>query len=505
MTRSNFPQVLAVVDLGSNSFRLQVSKLIETPVGYQFRTLDSLKEPVRLASGLSSDDGLDEAAQQRAVGALLKFAERLRSFSPEAVRAVATSTYRVTKNSAQLKRRSEDALGFPIEVISGHEEARLIYAGAAHELPNDQQSRLVIDIGGGSTECIVGKGHETLALESALVGCVSLSQKYFDDTARISAKRFDEAYFKARSRLEIYTEQLNALAWKYAVGTSGTFKAISLMCEKHTGTPTITKEALENFKKQLLSAGGLQGIDVSGLNEDRRHIFAGGLAITLAVFDQFGIHEMRYCNSALRHGLMYDLVARKGEQDMREVTVQGLLKRYNIDLEYAQALSDTACGLFDQATKGIDTKLADRKKLLRWACLLADAGQTISHEDFHKHSAYILSHVDMQGFSQSQQAMLANLTLAQTGGMRKLKPLFSGYLDWLAAISLRVAFILHRRRDHQEVPLPELTYKQEVLTLRLQRSWLDAHPLTQASLEETIGRINELNVFSQAKLGVRQI
>jgi exopolyphosphatase / guanosine-5'-triphosphate,3'-diphosphate pyrophosphatase len=502
MTNAHTPRLLAVVDLGSNSFRLNIAKLIETSAGFQFQTLDSLKEPVRLAAGLSNDGSLDAEALARCNLALLKFAERLRSFQPETVRAVATSTFRVAKTSVNLQKTAEAALGFPIEIISGHEEARLIYSGAAHELRPDDQNRLVIDIGGGSTECIVGNNQTAVCLESALVGCVSLSQKHFADGS-ISPKRFDEAYYKARSRFEPYAIEFKSKGWEYAVGTSGTAKALSQMCERHFGDATIQRKYLAKFKEQLIEAGKIDNIDMTGLKEDRRHVYAGGLAVMLAVFDEFEIDSMAYCNSALRHGLLYDLVERRGPQDMREVTVLELMRRYAIDTVYAQAMVNTACGLFDQAAKGSLEELQEQRQMLRWATLLADSGQSISHEDFHKHSAYILSHVDMQGFSQSQQNKLAHLALAQTGGMRKLRDVLHSPLDWITAMCLRIAFILHRRRDKSAVPLPEFQYKQKTLMLKASASWLNAHPLTRASLEAEFANLSELKIFAAAEFTTR--
>jgi exopolyphosphatase / guanosine-5'-triphosphate,3'-diphosphate pyrophosphatase len=499
MTNLDKPRLLAVVDLGSNSFRLHIARLIETSAGFQFQTLDSLKEPVRLAAGLGVDGFLDAESMSRANFALLKFGERLRSFQPETVRAVATSTFRVAKSGERLKKTAEAALGFPIEVISGHEEARLIYAGAAHEMSADQQNRLVIDIGGGSTECIIGNDYQAICLESAVVGCVSLSQRHFAD-GQITAKRFDEAYYKARSRFESYAVEFKSQGWSYAVGTSGTAKALSQMCLRLRGHDYIELKDLEWFKEQLIAAGSIDRIDMAGLKEDRRHVYAGGLAVMLAVFDEFDIKRMDYCNSALRHGLLYDLMAREGPRDMREVTVLELMRRYGIDQVHAHNMAQTACALFDQSAKGSLEELSERRQILRWAALLADAGLSISHEDFHKHSAYILSNVDMQGFSQSQQAILSTLALAQTGGIRKLKDALHSPLDWITAISLRIAFILHRRRDRTAVPTPELSYKQKSLQLQIAEEWLKTHPLTRASLEAEFSTLKELKVFSEATL-----
>ncbi len=502
MTILPAPRLFAVVDLGSNSFRLSVAKLVETTAGFQFQTIDSLKEPVRLASGIAADGSLDAETLARANLALLKFSERLRSFKPEVVRAVATSTFRVAKNSDSLLHNAQRSLGFPIEIISGHEEARLIYSGAAHELIPDSKNRLVIDIGGGSTECIIGNNQEPLGLESALVGCVSISHKHFVD-GNVTQKRFNDAYYKARSRFEVYAEQFKEIGWEYAVGTSGTVKAISQMCERHFNDPIIQHKYLNKFREQLLEAGKIDALDMTGLKEDRRHVYGGGLAVMLAVFDEFDIQSMTYCNSALRHGLLYDLAARSGTQDMREVTVLELMRRYAIDNVHAQAVAITACNLFDQAAKGTQEELVERRRLLRWAALLADAGFSISHEDFHKHSAYILSNTVMQGFSQSQKAVLAQLALAQTGGLRKLKTLFVTQLDWVTAMCLRIAFILHRRRDRAQVPVPSLSTKQKGFQLSVSEAWLQTHPLTRASLEIELENLQEMKVFSEVLFQTR--
>ena len=496
------PRLMAVVDLGSNSFRLQVAKLVETSAGVQFQTIDSLKEPVRLAAGLGADGRLENTALDRAMQALLKFGERLRSFQPEAVRAVATSTFRVAKNGESLLQSAEAALGFPIEVIAGREEARLIYTGASHELQSDDINRLVIDIGGGSTECIIGNNHEARMLESALVGCVSLSQRHIAD-GTVTAKRFDEAYYKARSRFESYAVAYRSLGWSYAVGTSGTTKTISQMCERVFRHSTIEHSDLVFFRDQLVHAGGVANIDLQGLKEDRRHVYAGGLAVMLAVFDEFDINTMSYCNSALRHGLMYDLLNRKGPQDMREVTVLALMRRYAIDETHASQVAQTACQIFSQVGRGSLEEITERQQLLRWAALLADAGLSIAHEDFHKHSAYIIGHVDMQGFSSSQQMALANLALGQTGGLRKLREIYKSPLDWVSIFSLRIAFILHRRRDNQSAPLPEIVYRSKSLHIGVSEQWLKAHPLTHASIQAEIENLNELGVLGRVTLEVK--
>jgi exopolyphosphatase/guanosine-5'-triphosphate,3'-diphosphate pyrophosphatase len=492
----NGHRLLAAVDLGSNSFRLLIGRVESTPVGDQILPLDGLKESVRLAAGLDQRGMLDAASQARALSALSRFAERLRSFSPETVRTVGTNTLRVARNARRFLPTAEAALGFPIEVIGGREEARLIYLGAAHALPADRQDRLVVDIGGGSTECIIGADYDAALLESAGVGCVSISQQFFPG-GEVDRNSFEQAYYAARDVLAPTARAYRSRGWSYAVGTSGTAKALAQLAQLNFASDQLTREALLNIEWLLIKAGHADRLRLEGLRPERRPVLAGGLAVMSAVFDELGIGEMRYCPAALRQGVLYDLLGRRAGADMREITVEQMMQRYAVDAAHARRVARTAVALFEQGARGAAELLAQRRELLRWAVQLAEIGLSIAHDSFHKHSAYILSNADMPGFTRSEQATMAHLALGQVGGLRKLRELVADDLEWLMVLSMRVASILHRRRDVEETPLPALFLKRRGIRLELPKAWAKAHPLSDQTLRTEMATWAELRVFDE--------
>jgi len=488
--------LLAAVDLGSNSFRLMIGRVSPEVDGDRIEPFDSLKRTVRLAAGLRDDGSLDAAAQTRGIEALARFGERIGSFAPDAVRAVATNTLRVARNAEHFLATAEAALGFPIEVISGHEEARLIYLGAAHALPRDNRPRLVVDIGGGSTECIIGTDHEPRVLESASVGCVALTQRFFPDGG-VTRKDFDKALDTARALFEELAHPFREHGWDYAVGTSGSAKALVQIGRAHFGAASLDREVLERILAALLEAGHADQLELEGLRPDRRPVLAGGLAVMMAAFDEFGIESLDYCDGALRHGVLHDLLGRNSGADQRNETVTRMVARHGVDAPQARRVRNTALALFDQAARASQEELLARRKLLSWAALLAECGMSISHEGFHKHSAYILTWADMPGFSKSEQGALALLALAQTGGLRKLRGRVDDDLSWLMIVALRVARLLHRARDGGETPLPAIFFKRRALRLEMPHDWAYRHPLTHASLLDEASSWSEAGVFEQ--------
>lgn len=487
---------LAAVDLGSNSFRLLIGRAEHSALGETVLPLDSLKQTVRLASGLRDDGMLDTASRDRALAALALFGDRLRSFGPDVVRAVATNTLRVARNAGRFLASAEAALGFPIEVVSGLEEARLIYLGAAHALPDDGQARLVVDIGGGSTECIVGTGMQADVLESAAVGCVALSTRYFAD-GRIDREVFEHACYAARAVFAQVAEPFRRSGWRYAVGTSGTAKSLCQIARAQWNAAELDHDALARIRDALLDAGHVDAVQFAGLKTDRRPVLAGGLAAMTAAFDELGIEAMRYCGGALRQGVLYDLLGRSEGRDMRTLTVERMLGRYGVDRHHARRVRDTALGLFDQGANDTHEAPDVRRQLLGWAAELAEVGMSISHEGFHKHSAYIVGHADMPGFSQREQAALARLVLGQLGGLRKLRATIDDELDRMAVVALRVATILHRERDDREVPMPALSVKRRTLRLSMPKQWALRFPLAHASLLDEAAAWAELRVFEK--------
>lgn len=490
------PRLLAAVDLGSNSFRLLIGRVEASRLGPQVRVLDSLKEPVRLAAGLEADGSLDADSQRRALVALHRFGERLRSFSPDAVRAVATNTLRVARNARHVIATAEAALGFPIDVIAGREEARLIYVGAAHGLPADGADRLVVDIGGGSTECIVGASYAPKLLESTTVGCVTLSRRFFPGGV-VGARAFEQARYAARDALAPMAAAYRAHGWDYAVGTSGTAKSLTQIAREQFGSDTLTRDTLARLAQLLLKAGHPDKLHVEGLRPDRRPVLPGGLALMSAVFDELGIERMRYCDSALRQGLLYDLLGRSSGADMREITVAQMMRRYEIDEAQARRLTQTALALYDQAARGVAERVRGCRELLRWSASLAEAGMSVSHEDYHRHSAYVLRNADMPGFTQSEQELMSRLALGHVGGLRKMRELVRDDLEWLMVLSLRLAAILHRRRDGDAPPVPALFVRRRKLRIELPRQWAKTHPLSDETLCTEAQAWSELRIFDE--------
>ncbi|HET7776346.1 MAG TPA: exopolyphosphatase [Azospira sp.] len=482
-------ELIAAVDLGSNSFRLQVGRVVDD----QIYPLDSLKEPVRLASGLSADKYLNEAAQERALVALRLFGERLRGFAPEAVRVVATNTLRVAKNAPELLPRLEEALGFPIEIIAGREEARLIYIGAAHSLPPAEHKRLVFDIGGGSTEFIIGRRFEPQLLESLYMGCVSYTGRFFPD-GKVDKKRLREAEVAAGKEIQTIAHDYQRLGWSEAVGSSGTARAIADVLELNGlnpgGVAGITREGLARLRAILLKAGSAEAMPLEGLRNDRTPVLSGGIAIMGAIFETLQLEHMTYGDGALRLGVLYDLLGRFHHHDMRDSTVASFMRRYQVDLWQSQRVEQTAGEIFSHLSASSpaadSTDRDNAEHFLRWAAKLHEIGISIAHNGYHKHGAYILTFADMPGFSKKDQARLAMLVLGHRGKLDKVMALPRGDVNWLLILSLRLAVLFHRSRSDQGRPPYRIAMGEKGVSLELPTEWLAANPLTTAAFSEEI-------------------
>ena len=482
--------ILAAVDLGSNSFRLQVAKV----EGEQLYMLDGLREPVRLAAGLTEDNYLDEAAQQRALAALSRFAERLRDLPPEAVRAVGTNSLRVAKNSARFIADAEKILGFPIEVIAGREEARLIYLGVAHGMPKLEEQVLVMDIGGGSTEFIIGRGYQPIKLESLYMGCVSFSKRFFPE-GKITKQNMQRAELAARSELQSIVADYKG-QWQKAIGSSGTAKAICEVLELNGYSSSgITREGLDLLRAHLIRTGDVQKLSLLGLRPDRMSTLAGGFAIMYAAFDELGIAQMQPGLTALREGVLYDLWGRFHNNDMRDVTVQHFMRRYHVDVKQAERIVKFSNVLAKQflGTGNHETAL----QTLDWVASLHGIGIRVAHSGYHKHTAYILANADMPGFSKKEQARLSLLALSHRGNLKKLQGLLVSSEDCLLAMSLRLAVLFYRNRS--EVVLPEMTasFTGTKYYLAMESDWLNQNPLTETALQEEVKQWKVLGVTIQ--------
>jgi exopolyphosphatase/guanosine-5'-triphosphate,3'-diphosphate pyrophosphatase len=495
----NATELVAAVDLGSNSFRMLVAQVVKTPSGTQLRPIDTIRESVRLAAGLTDNKLLGNDAYQRGITAIRRFGERIRGFDPANVRAVATNTLRVAKNASHFTREAEEALGFPIEVIAGVEEARLIYIGAAHEVPAVQGNRLVVDIGGGSTELIIGKGYEPRLMESLYIGCVSHSLRFFPK-GNIDSHAFKEAELAARREIQVISEAYLKAGWKQVIGSSGTARALAeLIAENNfngqidNADGLITRDGLRAMKKHLLKYDHINQVELQGLKDDRRSVWPGGLAIMIAVFDELGIESMEVTDAALRIGVLYDLLGRSQHEDMRFVTVEQFMQRYAVDREQAKRVGNLAAEFLAQLPKPDEESRADNIALLQWAANLHEIGLSISHNGYHKHSAYIAGNADMPGFSKNDQARLAALLIGHTGKLGKLANNAS-FSDWRMLFCMRLAQVLCRGRSDINLPKVKVSEHNGDYLVSLSKDWAREHPLTEFSLQkeaaewERIGR-----------------
>jgi exopolyphosphatase/guanosine-5'-triphosphate,3'-diphosphate pyrophosphatase len=470
--------LIAAVDLGSNSFRLEVARVL----GGQLFTLDSLKESVRLASGLDGHKNLDEASQIRGLECLRRFGERLRGIPPEAVRAVATNTLRVAKNAPQFLKQAQSLLGVPIEVIAGHEEARLIYAGVSHHLPRSGERRLVVDIGGGSTEFIIGTKNQPQRLESLYMGCVSHTRKFFGND-QITAHAFAQAELAAATELEILARGFGPRHWDHAIGSSGTARALMELLEQNGfGSQRITLKGLQFLRAELIRAGSMRRLNLPGLRPERAPVLPGGLSIMLSVFKALNVQEMTTTDSGLRDGVLCELLGRFRHRDIRLATVQEFARRYAADPQQAQRVKQLALRLYGQVAS---TQAWEQySPYLEWACHLHEVGISIAHAAYHRHSAYIIDNADMPGFSRPEQAIIGGLCQGQRGRLAKVSNRIVNLDGWLMVFCLRLAVLIHRGRNLARTPRLALECDGKSLSLKVQKGWLQNHPLTLANLEQ---------------------
>ena len=475
--------MLAALDLGSNSFHMVVAQQV---LG-QLRVVDRLRETVRMAEGLDGFGGISADAQERALACLSRFGQRIADIPPAHVRAVATNTVRQLRAPGNFLVPAEAALGHAIEVVSGREEARLVYLGVAHaQPPKDGQLRLVIDIGGGSTECIIGRGMEPLERESLQAGCIASTRRFFPN-GKLSRKRWKEALTEITAEFQQFASTYRTLGWDEAIGSSGTNKAIGDICAALKLTKgAVTAEALPLVRERLLQADRIEDIDLPGLSADRRPIIAGGVLVLEAVFAALGLQRMQVSKGALREGVLYDLLGRGGADDPREVSVEALMRRYGIDAAQASRVEATALRLFDQVASAWALDADDRRMLSR-AARLHEIGLAIAHSGYHAHGAYILEHSDIAGFSQQEQRVLAALIRTHRRGIPKsafelIPDRLLGNARHVAAL-LRLAVLLHRAHETDEMPVLRLRVEGERLQLVLDERWLRARPLLRADLD----------------------
>ncbi len=483
--------LLAAVDLGSNSFRLQVAKVEDD----QLYMLDGLRESVRLAAGLNQDKILDKPSQQRALACLQRFGERLRGMPVEAVRAVGTNSLRVAKNAPEFLLQAEAALGFSIDVIAGREEARLIYKGVAQGLPQTKERRLVMDIGGGSTEFIIGTALEPIKLESLYMGCVSFSSRYFAD-GEINKSNLKQAELAASAELQTIVAEYTRGHWDVALGSSGSARVLCDILEQNGYSESgITREGLEMLRAQLLKAGSAQRLELLGLKPERLPVLPGGFAIMYAAFCELNIEQMQPAIGALREGVLYDLLGRFTHNDMREATVQQFMRRYQVDSKQVARVSKLAHRFALQFFGAEDRESAIQ--LLGWVASLHGIGIRVAHSGYHKHTAYILANADMPGFSKKEQARMSLLALAHRGSMKKLQGLLTDEENIVLAMSLRLAALFYRNRSDIELPEMKCLFSGTKFYLKLGKGWLEQNPLTESALRDEAKQWKSLGVNMQ--------
>lgn len=495
---------IAAVDLGSNSFRLQIARV----VGGQAYPLDSLKESVRLGAGLNEDKCLDEDAQHRALVCLKLFSERLRGLPSGAVRAVGTNTFRVARNGADFLAAAQHALGFPIEIIAGKEEARLIYLGVSHSLPSSRDKRLVVDIGGGSTEFVIGAGHSPKQMESLFMGCVSFSRRFFPD-GNITKTNLLEAELAARSEILTIASDFCDGHWKQAIGSSGTARALAEILEQNGySSGGITQEGLARLRGQMLKAGDARKLQLAGLSPDRIPVLAGGFAIMNSIFSELRVQHMQVATGALREGVLYDLIGRFHKRDMRETTVREFMRRYHVDPPQAGRVQELASQLLQQmqdADKaGASEPVAGAPRMLAWAARLHEIGISIAHTGYHRHSAYILANADMPGFSRSEQSQLSLLVRAHRGALGKISSQFSADTPWPSILSLRLAALFCRSRSDVEFPPMRIQSGNNGFMLHMERAWLERNPLTRTLLDNEVREWASIGQSLLVKIGKTQ-
>ncbi len=478
------PNFVAAVDLGSNSFHMIVCRLEDG----KLQTVDRIKEMVRLGSGLNKKNLLSNAVQERALACLERFGQRLRDIPQSSVQVVGTNTLRTARNSRQFITKAEKALGHAIHIIAGTEEARLIYQGVANSLQSEAKTRLVMDIGGGSTEYIIGTGHQAQRKESLSMGCVSVSKLFFKH-GKISQKRFKKAVLHAEQLLEPFQRSFRAKHWQEAIGASGTLRSVDQVLRANEWSNNgITLAGLQKLTHYLIKQKHSSDLEIEGLEPERREVFAGGVAIIYATFKSLGINQMTVSDGALREGLIIDLVGRIDKRDIRSDSVKMLTQRYHTSSRHADRIKKTLRVFLEQIQlePNLDRNIA--RQWLYWAADLHEIGHNIAHNQYHKHGAYIVEHTDLPGFSRQDQILLATLVLCHR---RKLKNCAFDNLPspWnqqalFLTILLRLAVVLHRNRSDRDLPKFKLSIAADTIDLHFAKYWLKDAPLTYADLEQ---------------------
>jgi exopolyphosphatase/guanosine-5'-triphosphate,3'-diphosphate pyrophosphatase len=486
----NDKRQLAAIDLGSNSFHMVVARLQNN----QLQTIDAIKEMVRLAAGLNEKNMLSDAKRAEALECLSRFGQRIKDLPAQNVSAVGTNTLRKARNSASFLEAAEKALGYPINIVAGREEARLVYQGVAHSLAQTEDFRLVIDIGGGSTEFIIGRAYNPIMMESLNMGCVNFTNKWFA-SGEITEEKIQSAIIDGRRKLEWISDEYQEHGWQECIGSSGTIKTIArILSENYDTHGNIDYEHLKKLSELFVTAGHIDHIILPGLSENRAPVIIGGLCVLMAAFEELQIESMQASVGALREGLLNDMFESSKGHDIRIDTVRDFEVRYQIDVAQSTRIRYTALHLFDQ----LELDAAENEYLrlvLLWAAELHEIGLSISHTNYPNHSGYIVEQSDMPGFSREMQNTLGLMLRLQRGKMKaeliEGLPRLQKDIE-LNIILLRIAIILERSRDWDSSRQVNFTRDQNSIQLKFPKKYLKTHPLTRADLQQEIQEVAKI-------------
>lgn len=483
MSLPEHANTFAAVDLGSNSFHLLVARREHG----ELRVIDRIKEMVRLGGGLDRDGELDPQVQELAFACLARFGQRLRGIPDDNMRAIGTQTFRRMSHANSFLMIAETALGCSIDIISGREEARLIYLGVSQGVSGHDERRLVIDIGGGSTELVIGEGLQPFELESTQFGCVSLTRRFFRD-GKITRSRWDRALRAVMAELQELKLRYRRAGWQTAIGSSGTIRAVEEICrQKGWLEKGVTPTAVRLLRDRMLEFESVEAVKLPGLSERRHPVLIGGLVMLHACFETLAIEEMKVSPYALREGMLHDLLGRLEQRDPRDKTVTAFKARYSVDQDQAERVKQVALNAFDRLA-GNPVLRHQHRELLTWAADLHECGLSISHSEYHLHSAYLVEHSDMAGFTRQEQLFLAALIRSHRRAIPKrfARALPTRLHEPLRTtlFCLRLASILCRTRDDTAIPEFGLGARDERIELEFAEQWLRDHPLTLSDLQD---------------------
>jgi len=492
--------VYAAIDLGSNSFHM----LVASPDGNSIRLIDSLRMPTRLGAGLDKQKKLKPDTETSALDALAQYAERLTDIPLKNIRVVGTNTLRRAKKTQRFMSEACRLLGKPIEIISGREEARLIYSAVSHIYPDSSQRLLVVDIGGGSTELASGKGNHPTLLESVNMGCVSYTNRFLNRGETITSSAMKAAMVEAQLELQPLTVTYKNQGWDEVIGCSGTIKAASRMLAELCITDgTITRDGLRQLSRLIISAGNVKALNLESISENRTQVIAGGLAVLRATMKTLDIKRMQASQVALREGLIFDMLGKAEHIDLQSQTIANLTSRYSIDIRQAARVENTARKLFKKVRNTWNLDEDTDLGLLTWAAKLHEVGMGVAHTQYHKHGAYILENSDLLGFTQAEQTALALLVRYHR---RKIEhetfdDLPEEQAHRLAHILsiLRLSALLHRGRYDEPLDDISIDIKKDQITVQAPQTWLDEHPLTYAELISEAERLTHINIKLKAE------